>query len=154
MNTRAIAWTIKPFSALTLWELHDLLRLRTDVFVVEQNCPYAELDGRDENAWHVLGEDAGGALVAYARILPPENDGLPHVGRVVVNAAHRRRGLAHQLMRQCLAFLELHYGRVDSALAAQTHLEGFYAAHGYARIGANYMLDGIPHVDMRLNAPA
>lgn len=154
MSDPAITWTIKPFSALTLKELHDLLRLRTDVFVVEQHCPYAELDGRDENAWHVMGKDAGGALIAYARILPPENDGLPHVGRVVVHAAHRHHGLAHGLMRECLAFLKLHHGRVDSALAAQAHLEGFYAAHGYVRTGAVYMLDSIPHVDMRLSAPA
>lgn len=154
MSAAAITWIIKPFTALHVDELHDLLRLRVDIFVVEQNCPYPELDGKDQGAWHVLGVDAVDGLIAYARILPPDGDGLPHVGRVVVRADQRGLGLAHQLMHQCIAFLKEHYGRIDSALAAQTHLEKFYAAHGYVRQGADYILDGIPHVDMRLTAPA
>ena len=153
MNTRTISWTIKPFTVLQVRELYDLLRLRTDVFVVEQNCPYPELDGKDQMAWHVLGQDGSDELIAYARILPPEGSALPHIGRVVVRVDHRHAGLGHGVMRECIAFLKAHYGRIDSELAAQAHLEPFYHAHGYVRTSANYMMDGIPHVDMRLTSP-
>jgi ElaA protein len=147
-----IVWSVKPFDALTVAELHDLLRLRVDIFVVEQGCAYAEIDGKDPGAWHVLGHGPSEALIAYARILPPHDAGPPHVGRIVVRSDHRRMGIAHLLMKHCLDFLGQHFGSTDSALAAQAHLEKFYAAYGYVRVGANYMWDGIPHVDMRLTS--
>ena len=78
-------WTIRTLDELSARELYELIRLRVDVFVVEQNCPYAELDGLDLNAHHVLGHDEEGRLMACARILPPEHGGLPHIGRVVVH---------------------------------------------------------------------
>jgi ElaA protein len=118
---------------------------------VEQKCPYAELDGLDLNAHHVLGHDEEGRLMACARILPPEHGGLPHIGRVVVHPALRGKGLAHELMTNALDALHRIHGSRRSELAAQAHLEGFYAAHGYERTGADYDLDGIPHVDMRRN---
>lgn len=149
---KELTWSVKPFAALTVVELHDLLRLRVDIFVVEQTCAYAEIDGRDPEAWHVLGHDARGALVAYARILPPHDDDLPHVGRVVVRRDQRGSGIAHVLMQHCLDLLQREFGSTDSALAAQAHLEKFYASHGYVRVGEEYPWDGIPHVDMRLTS--
>ena len=148
----AITWSVKHFEALTAREAHDLLALRVDIFVVEQACAYAEIDGRDPEAWHVLGHDDRVALIAYARILPPGPDGLPHIGRVVVKKEHRGTGIAHDLMRRSLAFLEQHFGSTASELAAQAHLERFYAAHGYVRVSEVYDWDGIPHIDMRLSA--
>ena len=142
-------WTIRTLDELSALELYELIRLRVDVFVVEQNCPYAELDGLDLNAHHVLGHDEEGRLMACARILPPEHGGLPHIGRVVVHPAVRGKGLAHQLMTTALDALHRIHGSRRSELAAQAHLEAFYAAHGYERTGADYDLDGIPHVDMR-----
>lgn len=142
-------WSVKPFAMLSLTELHDLIRLRVDVFVVEQNCPYPELDGQDGGAQHVMFHDGQGELTAYARIIPPQHDDLPHIGRIVVRAGARGKGFASRLMERALDVIRDHHGSKRSALAAQAHLERFYAQHGFVRIGDNYMLDGIPHVDMR-----
>lgn len=141
-------WSTKRFDELDVHLLHQLLRLRTDVFVVEQQCAYAEIDGQDLHALHVLGQQPDGALVAYARILPPGADGLPHVGRVVVAAEVRRHGLGRQLMHEVMHALSVHHGTTRSALAAQAHLQKFYEGFGYRASGAVYPLDGIPHVDM------
>lgn len=145
-----LTWTVKPFTTLTLHELHDLLRLRVDVFVVEQACAYEEIDGKDPGAMHVLGQAQDGSLLAYARILPPEADGLPHIGRVIVRAAARNHGLARTLMHVALDAVQERYGSRRSAVAAQAHLEKFYASFGYVRQGPDYPWDGIPHVDMVL----
>lgn len=147
-----IQWTAKRFDELTVHELHDLLRLRTDVFVVEQACAYAEIDGRDPDAIHVLGRTTDGGLIACARILPPDDHGLPHVGRVVVRADHRGLGIAGDLMRFALQELNRVHGSRRSELAAQAHLEKFYGSFGYVRQGPDYPWDGIPHVDMRRDA--
>ncbi len=147
-----IRWSTKPFGELTVWELHDLLRLRTDVFVVEQACAYAEVDGRDTTAIHLLGHD-GEELVACARILPADEHGVPHVGRIVVRADHRGHGLATELMRLALHQLQQVFGSRRSELAAQSHLEHFYGRFGYVRQGPDYPWDGIPHVDMRRDDP-
>ncbi|MBK8499107.1 MAG: GNAT family N-acetyltransferase [Flavobacteriales bacterium] len=148
-----IRFNSMAFDELATRELHDLLRLRTDVFVVEQACAYAEIDGRDPSALHILGRDGSGAIIAYARILPPESGELPHVGRVVVRADHRGHGVAAALMEHALEQLNTRYGSRRSELAAQAHLEKFYERAGYVRIGPEYPWDGIPHVDMRRDAP-
>lgn len=143
-----LTWSRRPFDALTLIELHDLMKLRVDVFVVEQACAYAELDGQDRTALHLLGHNAAAELVAYARILPPQTDGLPHLGRIIVRASDRNKGIATTLMHYALEALQDHHGSTRSALAAQAHLEAFYARFGYVRNSENYDWDGIPHVDM------
>jgi ElaA protein len=144
----SIHWKVRSFSELSTSELHDILRLRVDVFVVEQQCPYAEVDGQDPTALHVIGTDERGAIGAYGRILPALPGELPHIGRIVIHPDHRGKGLAHQLMDRMLAELRSRYGSDRSMLAAQAHLEGLYASHGYHRIGDIYVWDGIPHVDM------
>lgn len=144
-----ILWNAKRFNELTVDELHDLLRLRTDVFVVEQACAYAEIDGRDPAAIHILGRTTQGDLIACARILPPDDHGLPHVGRVVVRADRRGHGIAGDLMQFALQELQRAHGSRRSELAAQAHLEKFYERFGYVRQGPDYPWDGIPHVDMR-----
>ncbi len=143
-----LTWSVKLFDTLTVLELHDLLRLRSDVFVVEQQCIYPEIDGQDPSAMHILGIAPKGELAAYARILPPQTDGVPHLGRFVVHPDHRGSGLGHALIRVALAEAARWTGRTASALAAQTHLEALYAQHGFERSGADYDWDGIPHVDM------
>ena len=144
-------WTVVPFDGLDVHALHAVLKLRTDVFVVEQRCINPEVDGQDPEALHVLGRLPDGGLVAYARVLPPHGEGPPHIGRVVVHPGYRGRGLATALMQQALKAVEDHYGSPRSAVAAQTYLEGFYGRLGYVRQGADYDWDGIPHVDMLLN---
>ena len=143
-----INWTIKPFDALSLTELHDTLRLREDVFVVEQKCIYNEIDGQDPTAIHILGHNETGELVACSRILPAGPDGFPHVGRIVVRTSARGLGLASEMMNLALRTLRDKYGTDRSALAAQTYLETFYERFGYVRKSEDYPWDGIMHVDM------
>ncbi len=146
-----ITWTVVPFERLSVHEFHALMKLRVDVFVVEQQCPYAEVDGRDPEALHVLGTTADGTLAAYARILPPDEHGLPHIGRVVVHPDFRGRQLSRAVMNVCLIEVERIHGSRRSALSAQEHLQRFYASMGYVAVSAPYVWDGIPHVDMELN---
>lgn len=144
----SITWTTKPFAELTGTEVHDVLRLRVDIFVIEQRCIYPEIDGQDPHALHILGHAAQGELAAYARILPLQADGLPHLGRFVVHPQYRGLGLGHTLIEVALAEAQRWTGISAAALAAQTHLEALYAQHGFQRTGADYDWDGIPHVDM------
>jgi ElaA protein len=143
-----IRWRTKEFKELSLQEFHDLMKLRVDVFVVEQTCPYAELDGKDPEAIHLFGLDNEDRMVAVARILPPDADDLPHLGRIAVDPDHRGNGLAKELMELALSTIAGRYGSRRSALAAQAHLEMFYASFGFERKGPDYPWDGVPHVDM------
>jgi ElaA protein len=149
-SRRSIEWRTCAFSELDVRSWHDIVKLRIDVFVVEQNCPYPELDGPDLEALHVIGFDTQNRPVAYCRILPPQKDGLPHIGRVVVDKAHRGSGLGKQLMREALRSVERKYGSPRSAVAAQAYLQAFYEGLGYRVISEVYPWDGIPHVDMVL----
>ena len=143
-----INWNIKPFDALSLTELHDMLRLREDVFVVEQKCIYNEIDGQDPIAIHILGHNDKAELVACSRILPAGSDGFPHVGRIVVRTNERGLGFASEMMNIALRALRGNFGTDRSALAAQTYLESFYERFGYVRKSEDYMWDGIMHVNM------
>jgi len=144
-----LRWTTKRFADLTVHELYDLLRLRVDIFVVEQTCPYPEIDGQDQHAVHLFASDKDGALIACARILPPEKDDRPHIGRIAVRKDLRGKGIASELMHRALEIVKEQYGSRRSALAAQAHLEHYYARFGFRRHGPDYIWDGIPHVDMR-----
>jgi ElaA protein len=131
------------FAELDAPTLYALLRLRTDVFVVEQRCPYPELDGRDTepDARHLWLEQDG-APVAYLRILADRD--AARIGRVVVAASARGAGLAGRLMAEALALI----GDRPCVLDAQAHLEDFYAGLGFVRTGRPYVEDGIAHVPM------
>ena len=132
------------FAELTAPEVYGLCRLRVDVFVVEQECPYPELDGRDlepgtEHLWFAAGE----VPVATLRVL---DDGAERaIGRVATAAGWRGQGLAARLMEEALAT----YGDGPLHLGAQSHLEGWYERFGFRRSGPGYVEDGIPHVPMR-----
>jgi ElaA protein len=142
-------WKVKRFDELSIDEFHDMIQLRIQVFVVEQDCPYQDLDGLDKKTHHVLGTDAKGNILATARILPP---GLSYpqiaIGRVVVDESIRKSGQGHELMKQTLGFIEQLYGKNDLILSAQKHLEKYYEAHGFLSTGKEYLEDGIPHVQM------
>lgn len=152
MSMPDISWSVKHFAELTPHEVHDIMRLRVDVFVVEQRCVYPEIDGHDPEALHVQGITADGQLAAYARILPPHGSEPPHVGRVIVDPAWRGRHLGRHLMHHALHAVERTYGSRRSALAAQAYLVRFYGSFGYTPVSDEYLWDGIPHVDMVLNA--
>ena len=145
---------------LTPRQLHDVLRLRVDVFVVEQACPYPEIDGRDPQARHLLvtapGESGAGdaELAACLRLLRPEAAGAPlRIGRIVVAPAWRGTGLGDYLMHAALAEALRIAPDSPQALSAQAHLTAFYAGHGFSPVSETYLEDGIPHVDM-LRDPA
>ena len=145
----SILWRWTAWSGLSAQEVHDLARLRQDVFIVEQTCAYADLDGRDPEAWHLLGFD-GDALVAVLRVFAPGPDEPVHrIGRVVVRASHRRSGLGAKLMQQAHRQIADQHGPVAIVLGAQAHLRGFYEALGYVVDGPGYDEDGIPHLPMR-----
>jgi predicted GNAT family N-acyltransferase len=132
------------FAELSPFEVYGLCRLRVDVFVVEQECPYPELDGRDvePSTVHVWFEDDG-AVLATIRVL---DDGATRaIGRVATAASARGQGLAARLMEEGLALCE----GFPVTLGAQAHLEGWYERFGFRRSGPGYVEDGIPHVPMR-----
>ncbi|TNH31803.1 GNAT family N-acetyltransferase [Micromonospora orduensis] len=136
------------FADLTARTFHDLLKLRIDVFVVEQNCPYPELDGRDvEPGTRHLWLTDGDAPLAYLRILA-DPAGTARIGRVVAAPAARGGGHAGRLMTAALEVV----GNRPCVLEAQSHLVAFYARHGFAVSGPEYVEDGIPHTPMRRDA--
>ncbi|MCU0318636.1 MAG: GNAT family N-acetyltransferase [Flavobacteriales bacterium] len=150
--TTDITWQVGTLDDLSPRLVHDLFKLRVDAFVVEQRCAYAELDGRDPACIHIVGFLIPSQLVACCRIVPPEEDGIPHIGRIVIHPDQRGRGLGHQMLHKAIAVTQAHYGATPIALAAQSQLEQFYADHGFTRTGPDYDWDGIPHVDMVLAA--
>ncbi|WP_343073824.1 GNAT family N-acetyltransferase [Phytoactinopolyspora mesophila] len=135
---------VASFEELDLDTLYRILRLRVDVFIVEQECPYADLDGRDREpgALHVWFEKSG-EPVAYLRVLE-EPDGAARIGRVVVAPGSRGNGLASALMRAAIDRL----GGRASRLHAQAYLADFYTRYGYVVTGPEFLDDGIPHVPM------
>ena len=150
MSLPPMTWNVKRFDDLSGREVHDIMRLRVDVFVVEQRCVYPEIDGQDPLALHVMGIAQNGPLAAYARILPPHGNEPPHIGRVIVDPAFRGNHLGRHLMNQALHAVVGQYGSSRSALAAQAYLVAFYGSFGYVATGEAYLWDGIPHVDMAL----
>jgi predicted GNAT family N-acyltransferase len=132
------------FAELTPFEVYRLCRLRVDVFVVEQACPYPELDGRDlEPANEHLWFEAGGEVAATIRVL--DDGDTRAIGRVATAPAFRSQGLAARLIELAVA----DHGDVPLTLGAQAHLEGWYERFGFRRSGPGYVEDDIPHVPMR-----
>lgn len=144
-----INWKVKAYKDLSLDELHDLVSLRIEVFVVEQDCPYQDLDGKDKTAHHLFGENESGEIVATSRILGP---GISYdevsIGRVVVAQKVRGRGVAHEMMDKSKEFVLAEYGNVPIRISAQTYLEKYYSSHGFEFTGKEYLEDGIPHMEM------
>jgi len=156
--SETIHWEICRFEQLTARQAYQLAQLRVDVFVVEQACPYRELDGLDllDNTWHIIAS-VQECPVAYARILAPHNTDPAspstqkppvHIGRVVVKSSYRRHGLATALMQRAIECCDRHYAEHDQMLAAQVCVQGFYAKLGFSACSEHYLEDGIPHVDM------
>lgn len=144
----ALTVDIARLEALTAGELHDVFRLRIDVFVVEQNCPYPELDGKDPQALHLRLLDEG-RLAAYARIFTAGGTaGEARIGRVVVAPFYRGQRLGERVMREAIAACGNLSPGADIAISAQAHLQRFYGSLGFGVTSAEYLEDGIPHVDM------
>ncbi|WP_064838577.1 MULTISPECIES: GNAT family N-acetyltransferase [unclassified Rhizobium] len=139
---------LKGLDELSPRELYDLLKMRVDVFVVEQNCPYPELDGKDVDALHLRLLSSGEQL-ASARLLKPHDAHDPvKIGRVVVSPAHRGKRLGDALMSEAISACERLYPANPIALSAQAHLRRFYEAFGFSVASEEYLEDGIPHINM------
>lgn len=141
----------KDMGGFSAHELYELLKLRVDVFVVEQNCAYPELDGKDADAIHLMLKD-GGEIIAAARIFPPHDDVPAKIGRVVVSPRHRGKRLGDSLMREAIRFCHEQFPGTPIFLSAQSHLQGFYGSLGFRPVSDEYLEDGIPHVDMLRSA--
>lgn len=141
---------IRTFEELSKQELYELLKLRAEIFVVEQDCVYNDLDNRDQYAIHVLGKQ-NEEIVAYSRILP-ENTRFKEmsIGRVVVSSSQRGKNLGKEIMNECINYIynELMDSDKQIRISAQCYLNKFYAELGFITVSNEYMEDGIPHVEM------
>ena len=139
---------VKPFEKLSTSELYDLLQLRSEIFVVEQDCVYQDIDGKDQKAFHVIGSK-NNKVVAYTRIFNA-GDYLDKasIGRVVVKDGERKHGYGLDIMKASIKAVEEQFKEVSIALSAQTYLKRFYNSLGFTEKGAEYLEDGIPHIMM------
>jgi len=144
-----------PFSELTLDQLYAILRLRAEVFVVEQDCVYQDLDDKDQSAIHLMGMTTDGRLAAYTRIV---NKGVSYpeyasIGRVITAPFARGKSLGRPLMTESLRVLFAAYGKQAVKISAQAHLQDYYGSVGFTPVGEGYDEDGIPHWGMVYPAP-
>ncbi|MHC9089134.1 GNAT family N-acetyltransferase [Tenacibaculum sp. IMCC1] len=142
---------VKRFQELTTSELYELLQLRSEVFVVEQDCVYQDIDGKDQKALHVIGVKEG-KIVAYTRLFNSgEYFDTPSIGRVVVKETERKYGYGHDLIKASIKAIVDNYNETTITISAQTYLQKFYESHGFKQIGDGYLEDGIPHIRMVRN---
>ncbi|MNE07748.1 putative acyltransferase [compost metagenome] len=144
----ALEWKIKAFEALSVYELYDILQLRSEIFVVEQNCVYLDLDGKDKIALHLFGEYEG-KIVAHARLFKAGiSFDNASIGRVTVDANYRDKKWGHDLMREAIAGILHHFGERKITIGAQLYLKKFYESHGFVQTSEMYLEDDIPHIEM------
>ncbi|WP_378186080.1 GNAT family N-acetyltransferase [Aquimarina sp. W85] len=145
----AIEFSVKPFKQLTIEELYEILRLRTEVFVVEQDCVYQDLDNKDQKALHVIGTKKG-KIIAYTRVFDIGDyfDTTSSIGRVVVASDQRKFSYGHRLLQKSLEVIKQYYDTDKVTISAQLYLKKFYEKHGFVQIEDTYLEDGIPHIKM------
>jgi len=143
-----ITWTLKKFETLTPYELYAILRLRTEVFVVEQNCVFQDMDNKDQPAYHLMGWK-NEILIAYTRLIPSNlSYKEPSIGRVVTSASARGGGIGRKLMEKSIEEMIRLYGKTPIKLGAQLYLKKFYESLGFIQSGDIYKEDGIDHIEM------
>ena len=145
----ALHWHEAVFNDLSVTDLYRILAARVDVFVVEQDCPYPELDGLDQCAQHLWASDETGRVAAYARITAPGTRfAEPSIGRVLTALHYRGTGLGRDLMGRAIRLGQARYPGAALRISAQQHLERFYAGFGFVFVHGPYPEDGIPHIEM------
>lgn len=148
-----ISWVVKPFNDLSPLQVYDFLRLRSEVFVVEQNCVFLDADDKDQESLHLMGY-LEGQLIAYTRLVPPGVIyNIPSIGRVVTHSSVRRSGAGRALMQESIAQVYRHFGKLPIKIGAQLYLKSFYESFGFLTISDIYLEDGIEHIYM-LKDPA
>jgi len=147
-----IRWVCKAFTDLLPHELYKILHLRSEVFVVEQNCVFLDMDDKDEGSLHFMGF-AGDELAAYTRLVPP---GYIYeeasIGRVVTSPRHRSKGFGKELMQRSIETCRMYFGSGPIKIGAQYYLLKFYTSLGFENMNDLYLEDGIEHVHMILTA--
>jgi ElaA protein len=145
----SLNWKCKTFEELNVHELYAILRLRSEVFVVEQNCVFLDMDDKDQQSYHVCGWSNSNELAAYTRLVPA---GVSYeeasIGRVVTAPAARGAGVGRELMKHSIEQLYKLWGRQPIKLGAQLYLKKFYESFGFAQTSDIYIEDGIPHIEM------
>ena len=146
-------WIVKKFDALTPYELYNIMWLRNEVFVVEQNCVYQDADYKDQKGWHLMGVDEHGKLMAYVRLLPPGvSYKEPSIGRVVTNPVARGKGAGRELMHEAIHQCGQLFGKLDIKIGAQFYLVDFYSSLGFKQTSEIYLEDNIEHIEMIRNS--
>ncbi|MBS9777329.1 MAG: GNAT family N-acetyltransferase [Gammaproteobacteria bacterium] len=144
-----ILFKAKKFTELTNTELYEILRLRSEIFVLEQECLYPDIDNNDHKAIHVLGYK-NDDIIAYSRLFKPgDSYDDASIGRVLLKESERGFGYAHQLVEFSVQMIEKEFNTKNITIGAQLYLQKFYESHGFAVIGDSYLEDGIPHIDMQ-----
>ncbi len=142
-------WQCSSFLELSPKALYEILKARAEVFIVEQQCAYLDIDGIDEHAYHLVLYNNVGVLMAYARLVPP---GLkfqePSIGRVLTTKVARGKGFGRRLMQESILRLTTLYPDFPIRISAQAYLEKFYNEFGFVRVSENYNEDGIAHLEM------
>ncbi|MCI5059081.1 MAG: GNAT family N-acetyltransferase [Flavobacteriales bacterium] len=146
-----VEWHIYKFEELKVTDLYNICALRNEVFVVEQNCIYQDLDGKDHGQDHILCME-NKSLAGYARIIAPNviyKD--PSIGRIVVKESYRKLGLGRTLVEKSINHIHNKFGNIPIRISAQVYLNNFYSELGFKKVGEQYLEDGIPHVEMILD---
>lgn len=142
-------WIVKPYNELSTDELYAILRLRSEVFVVEQNCVFLDMDNKDQASYHLCGW-AEQELAAYTRLVPPgvSYPSYPSIGRVVTSPRQRRSGLGRTLMLKSIEETTRLFGTMPIKIGAQLYLKKFYESVGFVQTSDVYLEDGIDHIEM------
>lgn len=142
-------WIIKRFDDLSPAELYEILSLRDQVFIVEQDCPYQDVDGKDPHSYHLFGKDSDGTICAYLRVLEKgQTFAEISIGRVLVRKDRRGAGLARQMLKKAVAFVHDRLRERAIRIEAQAYLKKFYMEIGFRPCSEVYLEDGIPHIEM------
>jgi ElaA protein len=145
-----IHWKIKKFEELSTPELYQIVRLRSEVFVVEQNCVYQDIDNKDQKALHLFGEFEG-EIIAYSRLFKPgDYFEFASIGRVVVAQKSRDKNFGHELINQSILEIKNHFNEQAITISAQLYLKKFYESHGFVATSETYLEDDIPHIEMKI----
>lgn len=150
INSKTLSFSLKSFEQLTNYELYEILQLRSEIFVVEQNCIYNDLDGLDQNGMHLFIKNDQ-IISAYVRILKPGTRfANASIGRVVTHKNYRYQGLSRAIMKKAIEYIKNEWNANEINISAQKYLRKFYESLGFIIITEEYLEDGIPHYGMLL----
>lgn len=144
-----LSWVCKNFEEISGEEMHEILSIRQNVFIVEQKCVYQDADELDRCSWHLLGRSVDGTIVAYGRVnFPGSRYREPSFGRILTSKDVRGLGVGREVVRRCIELCKRQYPELDIRISAQTYLVDFYSDFGFEEVGEPYDDEGVEHIDM------